>query len=143
MRIKKGDEWKAAFSMPEGIFEPIVMFFGLTNSPVTFQTIINDLLRNMIEIGDVATFIDNVMVETEIEEEHDNIVEEVLRRMAENNLFVKLEKYVWNIRKVGFLRVVIGPNGMKIEKKISGSSRLASTKKCKEHTEVFSVSKLL
>ena len=80
--------------MPEGIFEPIVMFFGLTNSPVTFQTIINDLLRNMIEIGDVATFIDNVMVETEIEEEHDNIVEEVLRRMAENNLFVKLEKYV-------------------------------------------------
>ena len=54
--------------MPEGIFEPIVMFFGLTNSPVTFQTIINDLLRNMIEIGDVATFIDNVMVETESKE---------------------------------------------------------------------------
>jgi len=54
----------------------------------------NNLLRNMIEVEDVAVFIDNVMVETETEKEHDNIVEEVLRRMAENDLFVKLEKYI-------------------------------------------------
>jgi len=68
------------------------MFFGLTNSPATFQTIMNDLLRNMIEIGDVAAFIDDVMVRTEIEKGYDNIVEEVLRRIVENNLFVKPEK---------------------------------------------------
>jgi len=54
----------------------------------------NDLLRNIIEVGDVVVFIDSVMVEMEIEKEYNNIVEEVLRRMAENNLFVKPEKCV-------------------------------------------------
>ena len=49
MRIEKEDEWKTAFSMPEGAFEPTVMFFGLTNSPVTFQAMMNDLLRDIIE----------------------------------------------------------------------------------------------
>ena len=44
VRIKKGDEWKAAFSMPEESFEPTVMFFGLTNSPAIFQAMMNNLL---------------------------------------------------------------------------------------------------
>ena len=69
----------------------------------------NDLLRDLIKVGDVAAF----MVETEIEEAHDDIVEEVLRRMAENDLLVKPEKYVWNIREIGFLEVVIGPDEVK------------------------------
>ena len=62
------------------------MFFGLTNLPVTFQTMMNNLLRDMIEAGNVAAFINDVMVGIEMEEEHGNIVEEVLRRMAENYL---------------------------------------------------------
>ena len=62
MRIKKGDKWKAAFAMIEGVFELMVMLFGLMNLPATFQAIINDLLRNMIEAGDVAAFMDDVMV---------------------------------------------------------------------------------
>jgi len=78
--------------------------------------IMNDLLRNIIEVGDVAAFIDNVMVRTEMEEGYDNVVEEVLRRMTENNLFVKPEKCVWKVREVGFLGVVIGPDRVKIEK---------------------------
>jgi len=78
--------------MSEGVFKPTVMFFGLINSPATFQTIINNLLRDMIEAGDIVAFIDYVMVEIEIEEEHDDIVEEELRKMVENNLFVKPEK---------------------------------------------------
>jgi len=94
VRIKEGDEWKTAFLMPEGIFEPMLMFFELINSPATFQAIINDLLRDIIEVGDVAVFIDDVMVETETEEGHENIMEEVLRKIAENHLFVKPEKYV-------------------------------------------------
>ena len=67
VRIKEGDKWKAAFSMLQNTYEPIIIFFELTNSPVTFQTIMNDLLRNMIEIGDVAVFIDDVMVEMKTE----------------------------------------------------------------------------
>ena len=70
------------------------MFFGLINSLATFQTIMNDLLRDMIEVGNVAVFIDDVIVETKTKEEHNNIVEEVLRRMVENDLFIKLKKYL-------------------------------------------------
>ena len=64
MRIKEGDEWKAAFTIPEGLFKPMVMFFGLTNSPATFQAMINELLRDLINIGKVAAFIDDVIVGT-------------------------------------------------------------------------------
>ena len=85
MRIKEGDEWKAAFSMPEGSFEPIVMFFGLTNSLATFQTMMNDLLRDLVVKEKVAVFIDDVMIATKTEEGHDEIVEEVLRRLEEND----------------------------------------------------------
>ena len=94
MRIKEGDEWKVAFSMIESNFELTVMFFGLTNSLATFQAMMNDLLRDMIDVEDVIVFIDDVIVGIEIEEEHNDIVEEVLRRMVENDLFVKSEKYV-------------------------------------------------
>ena len=72
------------------MFEPIVMFFGLTNSLVTFQTIINKILINM---GEVAKFIDDVIMGTYEEEDHDKVVEEVVRRLIENDLYVKPEKY--------------------------------------------------
>jgi len=102
--------------MPESAFELIVMFFRLTNPLMTFQTMMNNLLRDIIEAGDVVVFIDDVVVGTEIEEGHDNIVKEVLRRITENDLFVKPERCVWKVREVGFMKVVIGPDGVKIEK---------------------------
>ena len=70
------------------------MFFGLTNLLVTFQAIINGFSRNMIETGDIVAFINDVMVETETEEGYNEIVKEMLRKLEENNLFVKPEKYV-------------------------------------------------
>ena len=70
----------------------------------------------MIEVRDMAVFINNVIVGTETETEHDDIMEEVLRRMVENNWFVKLEKCVWKVRKVGFLEMVIGPDRVKMKK---------------------------
>ena len=76
MRIKEGDEWKVAFTTPEGSFEPTVMFFGLTNSLAMFQAIMNKLLSDLINIGKVTAFIDDVIVGTDIEEGHDKIVEE-------------------------------------------------------------------
>ena len=69
------------------------MYFGLTNSPATFQAMMNNLFRDLINQGDTATFIDNILVAIDIEEEYDKLVEEVLRRLEENDLFVKLEKY--------------------------------------------------
>jgi len=74
-------------------FEQAVIFFGITNSLATFQAMMNKILRDMINEGKVASFVDNVLVETEIEE-HNEIIEEVLRRLEENDLDVKPEKYV-------------------------------------------------
>ena len=92
IRIKKGDKWKAVFTTYIRAYKPTVMYFGLTNSPATFQATMNDLFRNLINQGDIATFIDNILVAMDMEEGHDELAEEVLRRLEENNLFVKLEK---------------------------------------------------
>ena len=94
IRIKEGDKWKGAFTTHIGSFEPTVMFFGMMNSPAIFQAIMNEILRDMINEGKVAASVDNVLVGTETEEGHDEIVEEVLRRLEENDLYVKPEKYI-------------------------------------------------
>ena len=74
-------------------YEPTVMYFGLTNSPATFQTIMNDLFQDIINQRTIAIFINNIIVATEVEEKHDEVVEKVLKQLKENNLFVKPEKY--------------------------------------------------
>ena len=109
-------------------YKPMVMYFGLTNSPATFQTMINNLFHNMINQGNTATFIDNIIVAMDIKDGHDKIVEEVLRRLEENNLFVKPEKCRWNVKKVEFLGIVIGLGGVKMQQeKIKGVSRSCDT----------------
>ena len=98
------------------------MFFRLTNLQVTFHTIMNNLLRDMIEVGDILALINDIIVEMEIEEGYDNIIKEVLKGMVENDLFVKLEKYMWKVREVEFLEVIMEPDSVKIEKeKVQGA----------------------
>jgi len=91
VRIKERNEWKAVFTTHIGAYEPTVMYFRLTNSPTTFQMMMNDLFRDLINQGDTATFIDDILVATDTEEEHNELVEEVLKRL-ENDLFIKPEK---------------------------------------------------
>jgi len=137
IRIKEGNEWKAVFTMHIGSFEPVVMFFGLTNSPATFQTIMNDIFRDLINKGDVTTFIDDVLVGTETEEGHDELVEEILRRLEEHDLYVKPEKCEWKVREVGFLGVVIGPDGIKMEKEKVRGVLEWPTPKCVKDIQKF------
>jgi len=121
VRIKEEDKWKGAFTTHVGSFEPTVIFFGMTNSPATFQAMMNKILRDMINKEKVAAFVDDVLVGTEMEEGHDKIVEEILRRLEENNLYVKPKKCAWKVRKIGFLGVVIGPSRIEMEKeKVDG-----------------------
>jgi len=77
-----------------GSFKPTVMFFGMTNLPATFQAMMNEILRDLINEGKVAVFVNDVLVGTETEERHNKIVEEILRRLEKNNLYIKLEKCV-------------------------------------------------
>jgi len=109
------------FIAPEGSFEPMVMFFRLTNLLVTFQTMVNKVLQDFINTSKVVSFINNIIIGTEGEEEHDKIVEEVMKRLVEDDLYIKLEKYKWKVKKVGFLGVIIRLEGIKIEEeKVKG-----------------------
>ena len=97
-------------------YEPTVMYFGLTNSPTTFQTMMNSLFRDLINQEDIATFINDILVATETEKGYNKLVEKVLKRLEENNLFVKPEKCKWKVKEVEFLGVVISPKGMEMQK---------------------------
>jgi len=109
------------FTIYIGAYKPTVMYFGLTNSSATFQIMMNNLFRDLMNQGDTATFIDNILVATDTKEEHDELVEEVLKRLEKNNLFVKPEKCKWKVRKVEFLGVVIGPKGVEMQReKVEG-----------------------
>ena len=104
-----------------GAYEPTVMYFRLTNSPATFQMMMNNLFRDLINQGDTVTFIDDILVATDTEEEYNELVEEVLKRLEKNDLFVKPEKCKWKVREVEFLEVVIGPKGVEMQKeKVEG-----------------------
>lgn len=92
IRIKKDDKQKTAFSISKNAYKPVVIFFRLTNLLATFETIINNLLRNLIKIEDVVTFINDMIIE------------------------IETEKYIQKVREVGFLEVVINSDRVKIKK---------------------------
>ena len=91
------------------------MFFWLTNSPEMLQTMMNEILRDLVNTREVASFIENIIVGTEKEEGHDEVVKEVVKMLVENDLYMKPEKCKQKIRKVGFLGVVIELEGIKME----------------------------
>ena len=92
IQIKKENKWKVVFTIPKRLFEPTIIFFELTNSLAIFQIIINKILQDLINTGKMASFIDNIIIGTETKEEYNKIVEKVIRRLVENDLYVKLEK---------------------------------------------------
>jgi len=116
-----------------GAYEPTVMYFGLTNSPATFQMIMNNLFRDLINQGDMVTFINDILVATDTEEGHNELVEKVLKRLEENDLYVKPEKCKWKVREVEFLGVVISPRGMEMQKeKVEGVLNYLAPQNIKE-----------
>ena len=114
VRIKEGDEWKAAFVCHRGAFEPLVMYFGLTNSPATFQTMMNALLNYM---PNVIVYMEDILIFTETEEGHDEIILDILKRLKDNDLFIKPEKCFFKVREIEMLSMFIGPEGIKMDPK--------------------------
>ena len=90
----------------------MVMYFGLTNSPATFQTMMDTILH---DLPNVLVYIDDILIHTETEEGHDECVMEVLRRLEENDLFLKPEKCVFKVCKVEMLGLIIGHKGIKMD----------------------------
>ena len=110
MRIKPRDEWKAAFHTNRGLFEPLVMFFGMTNSPATFQTIMNDIFRTLIAKGIIVVYLDDILIFTRTEEEHKQAVWRILEVLVEHKLFLHLEKCEFHWKEIEYLGLVISEN---------------------------------
>jgi hypothetical protein len=88
VRIKEGDEWKAAFRTNHSLFEPLVMYFGLTNSPATFQTMMNKIFEDLITQGVISIYLDDILIFTTTLEEHRLISHVVMERLREHKLYL-------------------------------------------------------
>jgi hypothetical protein len=107
VRIKEGDEWKAVFATNRGLFEPTVMFFGMTNSPATFQGMMNTIFANLVAEGKVAVYLDDILIFTLDLEEHRRVVHKVLKHLCDNDLYLRPEKCDFEKTKVEYLGMVI------------------------------------
>lgn len=115
IRIKDGDQWKAAFKCSQGLFEPTVMFFGLCNSPPTFQAFINDLCSDFIDEGWLIVYMDDILVFTDSEEKHEKCIQRLLQCLQENDLFLKPEKCKFHTKEIEFLGLIASHNHLAMD----------------------------
>ena len=115
VHIKPGDEWKVAFRTNRGLFKPLVMFFGMTNSPATFQTMMNNIFQNLIAEGIVVVYLDDILIFTKTEEEHVQAVQRVLQVLKENKLFLQREKCEFYKQWIEHLGLVISENKVSMD----------------------------
>jgi Reverse transcriptase (RNA-dependent DNA polymerase) len=110
IRIKEEDQWKAAFKMPEGLFKPRVMFFGLTNSPATFQQTMDCIFQQLHNKypGMVFVYMDNILVATTMDKAlHRKIVHEVLELLEKESFFLKPSKCKFEQESIDYLGIVV------------------------------------
>jgi hypothetical protein len=107
IRIHKGDKWKLAFLTPDGLYKPTVMMFGLCNAPATFQGFMNHIFADLVARGKVAIYLDNILIFTSDLNEHRKIVKEVLKRMQDNDLYLRPEKCKFETMETKYLGVVV------------------------------------
>ena len=107
IRIKEGDEWKAAFTTPFGLYEPLVMFFGQCNSPPTFQAFMDSAFGDMIAEGWLIIYMDDILVFAKTLEECQERTKWVLDRMQEEDLHLKLAKCAFDQMEVEYLGLIV------------------------------------
>jgi Reverse transcriptase (RNA-dependent DNA polymerase) len=107
--IKEGDKWKGTFKTSEGLFEPTVMFFGLTNSPMTFQTMMDDIFQEEITQGWLKIYMDDMIITMEDDNVlHTQKVNQILQKLIDHDLFLKPEKCQFHKKEVEYLGDIIG-----------------------------------
>ncbi len=133
VRIREGDKEKAAFCMNRGLFEPTVMFFGLTNSPATFQWMMNDIFHNLIGEGKVTIYLDDILIFSKTLDEHRRIVKHVLQHLREDKLFLKAEKCEFEVLETEYLGVIVSEDSIRMDPvKIAGIAEWPMPHKKKE-----------
>jgi len=119
--IKEGDKWKTAFITRQGLFEATVMYFEFSNTPVTFQSMINNILGDLICIRLVIVYLDNILIFGTCLKEHRQLVKEVLKRLQFNDLYAKTEKCFFEQSSIKYLGIIISENKVQMdEEKLSG-----------------------
>jgi Reverse transcriptase (RNA-dependent DNA polymerase) len=126
VRIKPEDEWKAAFLTPEGLFEPTVMFFSLTNSPATFQMMMNTIFRKEVALGWLLVYMDDIAIHTKPKPgetdnqhmaQHRQYTHHVLDILEQNDLYLKPEKCEFEKKEIKYLGVIVGQNTLRMDPK--------------------------
>ena len=115
IHMREGDEWKAAFRTNRGLFKPLVMFFGLTNSPTMFQTMINSLFCDLINHGKVVIYMDDIMIFTPDLNKHCKIVTEILQILRDNKLYPKHTKCEFEQAETKYLGLIVGHQTIKMD----------------------------
>jgi hypothetical protein len=119
--IRDGDQWKAAFRTAQGLYEPVVMFFGMCNSPATFQSIMDQIFQEEYLLGWLKKYIDNLLIATRTKEELRERTLRVLKKLKENDLYLKPEKCEFCKEKIKYLGFIISEGKIEIDpKKIAG-----------------------
>jgi hypothetical protein len=113
IQIKPGDKWKTVFKTWYGLYEYTVMPFGLSNIPATFQNMMNHIFRDLLDLG-LIVYLDDILIYAETEEEHDHIITEVLKCLAESGLAILQDKCFWSTTRVDFLGYVISKDGIEM-----------------------------
>ena len=112
--IKEGDEWKTAFRTRYGLFEYRVIPFGLANAPTMFQNMMNEIFRDMIDLG-VVIYLDDILIYSANEQEHVALVKRVLEHLQEQQLANAPDKCEWHRSRVNYLGYIISPEGMEMD----------------------------
>ena len=113
--IKEGDEWKASFIIPLGLFEPTVMFFGLTNSPATFQAMMNMIFQDLIIARKITVYMDNILIFSKTMAEHVQIINQVLQILHDNDLYLKPKKCEFYKDELNYLGFTISKDHVAME----------------------------
>ena len=115
VQMKDGDEWKVAFWTNQGLYEPLVMFFGLTNSLATFQTMMDGIFKDLISKGVVVVYLDNILIFTKTLDEHWKISQQVMELLQQYGLSLKPEKCEFEKTSVEYLGVVVSHDSVKMD----------------------------
>jgi hypothetical protein len=111
IRICTGDEWKTAFRTRYGYYEYLVMPFGMANAPVSFQNMINEIFKDMIDLGIVA-YINDILIYSQTKEEYEKLVKEVLSHLQKWDLAISIDKCEFHKLDIEFLGYMIFNTGI-------------------------------
>ncbi|QRW18405.1 Retrotransposable element Tf2 protein [Rhizoctonia solani] len=135
VQIKEGDKWKTAFKTKYGLFEYLVMPFGLTNAPAVFQDMMNEIFQDLLDVY-VIIYLDNILVFSLNEKDHKAHVQEVLKRLQDNDLFCNIKKCHFHVKKIDYLGFIILESGIEVDQsKVTDAMNWSTPKNVKNIQE--------